>query len=94
MPSVSLLGSYCTGHGAWPSRPSISGSSNVFFNGKPVNRLGDKWAVHCAKSCHDGILISGSSSVFVNGLPIGRIGDFIDCGSKVADGSLNVFAGG
>ena len=44
--------------------------------------------------CHSGNLASGSSTVYVNGLQCGRIGDPVDCGSVVAQGSGNVFAGG
>nr|AKN37320.1 hypothetical protein [Vibrio sp. 1F_97] len=52
--------------------------------------------MHCdpSPSCHAGSLSGGSSSVFVNGKPLGRVGDAVDCGSVVAAGSSNVFAGG
>ena len=43
---------------------------------------------------HGGVLASGSSTVFANGRQIGRIGDPVDCGSTVASGSGDVFAGG
>jgi uncharacterized Zn-binding protein involved in type VI secretion len=39
-------------------------------------------------------LASGSSTVYVNGKQIGRVGDPVACGSSVATGSSNVFAGG
>lgn len=95
MPAVTRLGDMCTGHGAFPPRPSTSGSGNVFVNGIPVHRKGDSWASHCNSrpSCHGGTLASGSSTVFANGKDIGRIGDPVDCGSSVATGSSNVFAG-
>lgn len=95
MPAVTRLGDLGTGHGAWPPRASTGGSSNVFVNGIPVHRKGDSWAVHCdsTPSCHAGALADGSSTVFVNGLPVGRVGDPVDCGSAVAAGSPNVFAG-
>ena len=95
MPAVTRLGDMCTGHGAFPPRPSTSGSSNVFVNGIPVHRKGDSWASHCnpKPSCHGGTLATGSSTVFANGKDIGRIGDPVDCGSSVATGSSNVFAG-
>lgn len=85
-----------TGHGPWPSRPSTGGSENAFVNGIAVHRQGDAWAVHCNPEhvCHGGVLASGSSTVFVNGKPIGRVGDPVSCGSSVASGSENVFAGG
>lgn len=96
MPAVTRLGDLDTGHGAWPPRTSTSGSPNVFVNGIQVHRKGDTWAVHCdpSPSCHAGALAEGSATVFVNGLPIGRVDDPVDCGSLVAAGSGNVFAGG
>lgn len=96
MPAVTRLGDLGTGHGAFPPRTSTSGSPNVFVNGIAVHRQGDSWAVHCdpTLACHGGTLAAGSATVFVNGLPIGRVDDPVDCGSLVASGSGNVFAGG
>jgi uncharacterized Zn-binding protein involved in type VI secretion len=91
---AATIGSLCTGHVPFPPRLAVTGSEDVFINGLSAHRLSDSWDVHCAKSCHDSVLASGSSSVFVNGLPLGRIGDVIACGSSVATGSDNVFAGG
>lgn len=95
MAAVTRLGDVCTGHGPFPPRSSTSASSNVLINGKGAHRVGDSWAVHCAPGsvCHGGNLASGSGTVFVNGQPLGRIGDSINCGSFVAEGSPNVFAG-
>lgn len=96
MPAVTRKGDGGTGHGDFPPRNSNSGSANVFCNGIAVHRVGDSWEEHCdsTPSCHTGTLASGSGSVFVNGKAIGRIGDSVDCGSLVAAGSSNVFAGG
>ncbi len=100
MPAVARLGDTCTGHECFPPRSSTEGSPNVFCNGLPVHRVGDGWAVHTCThpevphGSHGGVLASGSSKVFVNGQPIGRIGDAVSCGSSVATGSSNVFAGG
>ena len=96
MPAVTRLGDSCTGHGTWPPRPSTGGSGDVFVNGIPAHRKGDAWAVHCndVPVCHAGSLASGSGSVFVNGKQLGRVGDPVSCGSSVAAGSGNVFAGG
>ena len=80
---VTRLGDVCSGHDTHEPRQSVSGSDNVFINGKPTHRLDDDWEVH---GTHSGKLSSGSSSVYVNGKPIGRIGDSIDCGSVVATG--------
>ena len=92
MPAVTRKGDLCTGHGAYPPRPSTGASPNVYVNGIPVHRVGDSWAVHCAPICHGGSLAIGSPTVFVNGRAIGRIGDPVDCGSSVAQGSTNVFS--
>lgn len=96
MPAVTRLGDLCTGHGPWPPRASTSASGDVFVNGIAVHRQGDSWDVHCDSTpvCHGGTLASGSGTVFVNGKQIGRVGDPVDCGSSVATGSENVFAGG
>lgn len=96
MPAVTRQGDACTGHGAFPPRNSTSGSGNVMVNGIPAHRQGDGWATHCndVPVCHGGALASGSGTVNVNGKPLGRIGDPVDCGSAVAAGSPDVFAGG
>ena len=100
MPAVTRKGDSCTGHECFPPRNSTSGSPNVFVNGKPAHRQSDSWASHtCTHSkvphgTHGGSLASGSSSVYVNGKQLGRIGDPVSCGSTVASGSNNVFAGG
>lgn len=92
---VTRLGDTCTGHVPFPPRNSLTGSGDVSVNGKPAHAVGDTWAVHCSgPTCHPGTLTAGSSSVFVNGKPLGRVGDTIDCGSTVATGSPDVFAGG
>ena len=94
MSAVTRQGDKCSGHGAFPPRPSTAGSGNVFCNGVPVHRRGDPWEQHCdSVSCHGGTLSAGSGTVFVNGKAIGRTGDPVSCGSTVAEGSDNVFAG-
>jgi uncharacterized Zn-binding protein involved in type VI secretion len=94
MPAVVRLGDNCSGHGCYPARANTQASSNVFVNGKGGHRLGDGWSSHCCGiPCHDGVASSGSSTVFVNGKPICRVGDSVSCGSTMAQGSNNVFAG-
>lgn len=96
MPVVARLGDICTGHGCWPPRPSNGASPNVFANGLAVHRKGDSWAPHTCPSIpetHASVLASGSGSVFANGQPLGRVGDPVACGSSIATGSSNVFAG-
>ena len=100
MPAVTRLGDSCTGHDCFPPRKSSSGSGNVFVNGIPAHREGDSWETHTCThpkiphGSHGGSLASGSSTVYVNGKPLGRIGDLVSCGSTVATGSGDVFAGG
>ena len=100
MPPAARLADICTGHECFPSRPNVEGSPNVFVNGRNWHRQGDAWDVHCCThpdvphGCHASVLASGSSTVYVNGKQAGRIGDPVACGSSVATGSGNVFAGG
>jgi uncharacterized Zn-binding protein involved in type VI secretion len=97
MPGIARLGDADTGHGCWPSRSNVAGSSNVFCNGKPLHRQGDAWAPHTCPTIpetHSSVLGAGSSTVFVNEVSVGRIGDPVACGSVVSTGSGNVFAGG
>lgn len=67
----------------------------MFVNGIPWHRQGDGWAVHCCpdNGCHASVLAAGSPIVYVNSRQAGRIGDPVACGSKVATGSPNVYAG-
>lgn len=89
---VARLGDKCTGHGWFGPRPSTGGSDNVFVNGRPAHRLYDSWAKHrCGKAEHDSVLDSGAARVYVNGLKLGHIDARVKCGSKVAEGSDNVF---
>lgn len=97
MPAVTRLGDACTGHGCWPPRPSAAASPDVFVNGIAAHRQGDAWAAHTCPTIpetHASVLAAGSSSVYVNGKQLGRIGDPVACGSAVAAGSADVFAGG
>lgn len=95
MPAVHRKGDTGTGHGCWPPRPNIAGSSNVYCNSIPVHRQSDGWAVHCCgPACHASSLAAGSSTVYANSLQLARIGDPVACGSAAASGSGNVFAGG
>jgi uncharacterized Zn-binding protein involved in type VI secretion len=94
MPAVARLGDSCTGHGCFPPRGNDSASPNVFANNIAVHRQNDHWPVHrCGRRSHDSHLAGGSATVFANGQELGRIGDTVACGSAVAAGSPNVFAG-
>jgi len=97
MPAVSRLGDTCTGHGCWPPRPSTGASPNVFINAIAAHRQGDAWAAHTCPAIpetHASVLAAGSATVFANGKQLARIGDPVACGSSIAQGSANVFAGG
>ena len=93
MPAAARQGDSCTGHGAYPPRPSVAGSPNVFIEGKPALRVGDAYAAHCNPKpiCHGGSQASGSSLVYVNGQPLARVGDGVSCGSAVSTGASSVF---
>tara|TARA_R110000764_G_scaffold78804_1_gene157176 strand:+ start:124 stop:411 length:288 start_codon:yes stop_codon:yes gene_type:complete len=95
MPAVTRLGDASTGHGCFPSKVNLAGSSNVFINGIACHRIGDAWMTHGCGTCtpHGSVTASGSGSVFVNGRAIARIGDGLTCGDTIAAGSGNVFAG-
>jgi len=96
MPAVTRLGDMGSGHGCFPPRANDQASPDVFVNAIAAHRQGDHWTPHGCSVCtpHDSNLASGSSSVFANGKQLGRIGDPVACGSSVATGSPNVFAGG
>ena len=95
MKAATRLGDICTGHGGYPPRNNIEGSSNVFINGIAAHRVGDAWPEHCdGDDCHPSVTASGSSTVFINGKPAARLGDSIACGSVIAQGSPDVFIGG
>jgi uncharacterized Zn-binding protein involved in type VI secretion len=94
MPPVTRLGDICTGHGCWPPRGNDQASPDVYANDIAVHRKTDHWPVHCCgPACHDSNLEAGSPTVFANFLDVCRIGDPVICGSVVAEGSPNVFAG-
>ncbi|OAM06093.1 MAG: hypothetical protein TV41_04005 [Wolbachia endosymbiont of Dactylopius coccus] len=81
--SVVRLGDYCietTPHFC------ISGSNNVFVNGKPVCRKRDNFT-------EGRVLTERSKTVFANGFGVGRVGDMVSCGYKVISGSSNIFSG-
>ena len=100
MPAVARLGDTCTGHECFPPRANTAGSPDVYVNSLPVHREGDGWEAHTCThpdtphGTHGGSLAAGSSTVYVNSKQLGRVGDPVSCGSSVASGSGNVFAGG
>jgi uncharacterized Zn-binding protein involved in type VI secretion len=98
MPAVARQNdSFSTGHGCTVTSTITGPSTDVFANGRGVERKGDPSVQHTIKSgkrCvpHTVNISSGSGTVFVNGKPIARIGDSIDLGS-ITSGSEDVFAG-
>lgn len=72
----------------------MSGSSNVYINGKPAARA---HLDHAECSDHSGApktLAQGSRSVHINGQPAVRVGDLTVCDAKISSGSSNVYIGG
>lgn len=93
MSAAGRKGDKCTGHGCWPSRASIQGSTNVTINSKSALRVGDAYAAHTCPSIpqtHAGNQAQGSPTVTVNGKALARVGDSVSCGGALAQGSPNV----
>jgi uncharacterized Zn-binding protein involved in type VI secretion len=95
MAAAARIGDICSGHGCFPPRSGMGGST-VIINGIPAHKQGDPWMLHCCpnQGCHPSNISSGSGSVNINGSAAARIGDSIACGSTIAQGSSNVFIGG
>ncbi len=69
--------------------PVIAGSSNVFINGMPAARKGDRMICIGPPDSID----KGSASVAINGKPAARMGDKSAHGGVLVAGSPNVFIG-
>ena len=95
MSQAARFGDLCTGHECWEPRRNDQGSPNVFINGLQAHRQTDHWVVHfCDDDYHESTLCNGSPTVFTNNLQQGRVGDPVCCGSRIAQGSPDVFVGG
>jgi len=96
MPKAARLADSGSGHGCFPPTSIVSGSGDVFIDGRPAARSGDPLAPHGCKDCvpHGRAIAGGSSSVFINNRPAARVGDGIGCGGSVASGSGTVSVGG
>lgn len=81
--AVVCIGDYCSGI---PAHVCMSGSNDIFVNGRSVCRKGDILTLGEK-------LTQGSNSVFVNDIGITRTGDLVSCGFHVMGDSKNVFAG-
>jgi len=83
----------------WSVHEINEGSEDVFINGEPAARKGDKLTDHNkGGSVHfpgdkTPIIEEGSEEVFINGKEAARKGDPIDCSSIVLEGSEDVFFG-
>tara|TARA_R110000868_G_scaffold83684_1_gene236140 strand:- start:576 stop:863 length:288 start_codon:yes stop_codon:yes gene_type:complete len=95
MPAATRIGDKDNTHCSGMTRDE--GSPDVFVNGIPWSRQGDKNTPHLLPgnpcSGHAAGIATGSSTVFVNGKGAGRIGDTITACTSVVGGSSNVFAG-
>ncbi len=73
-----------------PTGAIISGSPNVFINGKPAAMTVGSVAA-CAKDVPVQTVATGCATVMINGFPAARNSDSITCGAKISDGSPDVF---
>lgn len=94
MPGAVRINDVCSGHGCFPPRRVLTGSSDVLVNGRGAVVLGSEWEEHrCGRNRHTGTSIGGSATVFVNGKPKVRAGDPISCGSFATSSSSDVLVG-
>ncbi|RAX06370.1 hypothetical protein CKY10_23155, partial [Photorhabdus sp. HUG-39] len=66
----------------------IEGSPNVFFEGKPVARAGDKIA--CSDHPGPAVIAEGAKTVFANGKPIARLGHRTTCDANINSGAASI----
>lgn len=83
-----------TDHDGFAPSKIITGSPDVFIDGKPVARVTDQLEPHTkpGSAPHPRAIASGSSTVFINGLPLAMTGGSIECGGVVI-GSSTVIVG-
>lgn len=67
----------------------VTGSPNVYANGKKVARVGDTYAcpIHGPNP-----IVSGSPDAYANGVKVARVGDSTACGATLVDGSPDTYA--
>lgn len=95
MPAVSRVGDVCAPFVTVPV--IVTGSPNVFVNGRPVAREGDFTGTFKKKQGRSILTLTsqllapkGQQTVFVNGKPVAQIGTPGTNGTKVVTGSSNV----
>ena len=77
--------------------PILSGSPNVFVNGKAAATVGSRVLPHFCFigntliSHTNRVVTVGSPTVYINGLAAAGIGSLTDCGDTIAQGSPTVF---
>ena len=89
---VDIHGKACCPHNV--TGPAITASPDVFINGKPALRVGDKGIHALCCGTNTWKCIKGSSTVSVNGKPLVRQGDTTQhCGGlgRMIEGSKDVF---
>jgi len=77
--------------------PAVQGSPDVFVNGRPAVRVGDKGVHSACCGSNTWTAAAGSSTVMINNKPAHRKGDqCAHCGGngKTIEGSENVMTGG
>lgn len=76
MAKATRKGDRSTGHDACSPVPLSEGSSDVFIDGKPAGRVGDKYETHgcITHPSHQDYIAEGSSTVFINGKKAGARG--------------------
>jgi uncharacterized Zn-binding protein involved in type VI secretion len=98
MPAVSRVGDVCASFVTVPV--IVTGSPNVFVNGRPAAREGDFTGTFKKKQGRSILTLTsqllappGDQTVFINGKSIAQIGTPGTNGTKVVTGSGDVFVG-
>lgn len=88
MSAIGVIGSVCSGHGGFPSRPAVSGDSFLKVSGIAVLVDGSAFPVHSdGNSAHAGSAIGSRGWFKINGKNVVCVGDPVDCGSVLASGN-------
>ncbi|WP_434525434.1 RHS repeat-associated core domain-containing protein [Photorhabdus asymbiotica] len=66
----------------------IEGSPNVFFEGQPVARAGDK--ILCSNHPRPMVIAEGAKTVFANGKPIARLGHRTTCDANINSAAASI----
>jgi len=77
--------------------PAVSGSNDVFVNGRPAFRKGDPGIHMVCCTTNSWKAFTGSATVYINGKSAARKGDVSKhCGGfgQITDGSSDVHSGG